>query len=238
MEWLSRTKLLLGEDRIKKLQEAHVLIVGLGGVGGYACEQIARGGVGKMTIVDADIVSESNINRQLIASHSAVGQTKASVLAGRLRDINPNIDLNIIEEFIFEEKVDELLDRDQYDYVVDAIDTLSPKVNLIYKSLNRELRIVSSFGAGGRVDPTQVQIAPIEKSHGDKLGFHVRKRLHRMGIRKGLKVVFSPEQVPEDAWYVGEGERNKKGVVGTISYMPPIFGCALASVVLRDLAEY
>ncbi len=234
MEWLSRTHLLMGDERLRRLQDAHVLVVGIGGVGGYACEQIARAGVGAMTIVDKDIVSESNINRQLIALHDTIEQDKVEVMASRLRNINPGIKLTIIKEFLRDEMTDEVLET-PFDYVVDAIDTMTPKVNLIAKTLAKGYPLVSSFGAGGRMDPTQIKVAPVEKSHGDKLGFHVRKRLHRMGIHKGFKVVFSAEPVPETAWYVGEGEQNKKGVVGTVSYMPPTFGCMLASVVIRDL---
>ncbi len=235
MEWLKRTEILAGEDGIKKLKNAHVLIVGLGGVGGYAAEQIARSGVGEMTIIDCDTVSESNINRQLIAMHSTVGKSKVELLSDRIKDINPQIKLNNVEAYITYQNVDALFTDIKYDYVVDAIDTLSPKVALIRTAIANKCKLVSSFGAGGRFDPTMIQVSEVEKSFGDKLGFHVRKRLRKFGIEKGFKVVFSPEQVPDSAWYLGEGERNKKGVVGTISYMPPAFGCILASVVIREL---
>ncbi|MBI9034651.1 MAG: tRNA threonylcarbamoyladenosine dehydratase [Bacteroidales bacterium] len=237
MEWLSRTHLLMGDEKLNCLKNAHVLVVGIGGVGGYACEQIARAGVGAITIVDKDTVSESNINRQLIALHSTIHKDKVEVMADRLRNINPNIKLTIIKEFLRDEMTDQVLET-PFDYVVDAIDTMTPKINLIAKTLKKGYPLVSSFGAGGRMDPSMIKVAPVEKSHGDKLGFHVRKRLHRMGIHTGFQVVFSDEQVPENAWYVGEGEQNKKAVVGTVSYMPPVFGCMLASVVIRDLVKH
>jgi len=236
MEWLSRTRLLVGETKLNKLKNASVLIVGLGGVGGYAAEMICRAGVGKMTIVDGDVVNQSNRNRQLIALSSNEGQAKATVLAKRLLDINSELKLTVVNEFLKEERMDEILEQ-TFDYVVDAIDTLAPKVFLIYRSMKRKIPIVSSMGAGGKFMPQNVQIADISQSHNCKLARALRKRLHKLGIHHGFSVVFSPEDINPDCVVLTEGEQNKKSNVGTISYMPPVFGCFCASVVINHLLE-
>jgi tRNA A37 threonylcarbamoyladenosine dehydratase len=232
--WLERTQLLLGEEKLRQLQAAHVLVVGVGGVGAYAAEMIARAGVGRITIADADCVAESNINRQLVALHSTIGQPKAEVLAARLRDINPNLQLEVVNEYIRDERTDALLDAARYDYVVDAIDTLSPKLALIKGCMERGIRIVSSMGAGAKTDPTRMEIADIGRTHHCPLAHMLRKRLHKAGIYKGFRAVFSPEPVREGALMLCE-EQNKKSNVGTISYLPATFGIGCASVVIRDL---
>ena len=234
MSWTERTELLLGEEKLNILRNAHVLVVGLGGVGAYAAEMIARAGVGRMTIADADVVGESNINRQLLALTSTIGRNKSEVMAERLRDINPQIDLTVIAEYIRDEKTYELLDAARYDYVVDCIDTLSPKVNLIAASLERGYPVVSSMGAGAKTNPTLIEVKDIGKSHHCPLAHMLRKRLHKLGIRSGFWAVFSPELVREGAMIIAE-ETNKKSNVGTISYIPASFGCVCASVVVRDL---
>ncbi len=236
ISWLERTELLLGGEAIERLQEKHVLVAGLGGVGAYAAEMICRGGVGCMTIIDGDTVQPSNRNRQLPALTSTEGQGKADVMAARLRDINPDLRLQVIPEYIRDERLEEIL-ASPYDYVVDAIDTLSPKVFLIANAVRHGWPIVSSLGAGGKVDPMQVRIDDIAKSHHCRLGKMLRKRLHRLGIREGVTVVYSPEEIDPAATRSVEDEANKKTVVGTISYMPPIFGCCCASVVLRTLSQ-
>lgn len=235
-KWLERTSLLLGDEKLKKLQNANVLVVGLGGVGAYAAEMIARAGVGRMTIADADVVSESNINRQLIALHSTVGRHKTEVMAERLRDINPNIELTIVSRFIKDDETDALLDSDKFDYVVDAIDTLSPKLALIKGALDREIPLVSSMGAGAKTDPAKMEICDIAKTHHCPLAHMLRKRLHKIGIRKGFTAVFSPEPVREGAMILCE-EQNKKSNMGTISYIPAVFGIGCASVVIRGLID-
>ena len=233
-EWMQRTELLLGSDRIERLRNARVLVVGLGGVGAYAAEAIARAGVGTMTIADADAVSESNINRQLPALHSTVGEPKAEVMARRLLDINPGLRLTVVRRYIRDEETYALLDAARYDYVVDAIDPLSPKLALIAAALERRLPLVSSMGAGAKTDPTRMEIADIAKTHHCPLAHMLRKRLHKMGIRTGFYVVFSDEPVREGSMMLCE-ETNKKSNVGTISYMPAVFGCHCASVVIRGL---
>lgn len=232
--WLERTELLIGSNALEKLSQKHVLIVGLGGVGAYTAEQICRAGIGALTIADGDTIHESNINRQLPALHSSIGQPKAEYIGKRLLDINPGLKLTIIQEYLRDERLTSVLSQ-KYDYVVDAIDTLSPKVFLIHDALRFGQRVVSSMGSGGKLDPTMVRISDISESYGCPLARILRKRLHRLGIRQGVKVVYSPEEVPENATRPCEGEPNKKTTIGTISYMPPLFGCMIASVVVRDL---
>jgi tRNA threonylcarbamoyladenosine dehydratase len=236
MNWLERTELLLGEEKLKKLKNANVLVVGLGGVGAYAAEQICRAGVGKMTIVDGDVVESSNRNRQLPALISTTGKPKAVVLAERFRDINSEIILTVVNDFIHDEKTIELLKSEPFDYVVDAIDTLSPKVFLVYHAVQMGMKVVSSMGAGGKTDPGKIQVADVSKSHSCRLARVFRKRLSKLGIQEGIKVVFSSEEILEGAVREEDG-RNKRSTVGTISYMPPVFGCFISSVVIRELAE-
>ena len=232
--WLERTELLLGEEKLEILKNANVLVVGVGGVGAYAAEMIVRSGVGRMTIADADKVSETNINRQLVALHSTIGREKCDILANRLKDINPELQLTVVNRFIKDNETDALLDSDKFDYVVDAIDTLSPKLALIKGALDRGIRIVSSMGAGAKTDPTLMEIKDIAKTHHCPLAHMLRKRLHKIGIKRGFWAVFSPERVREGAMILCE-EQNKKSNVGTISYIPALFGIGCASVVIRDL---
>lgn len=231
---MERTELLLGKEKLDILRQSHVLVVGLGGVGAYAAEMIARAGVGRMTLADADVVGLTNINRQLLALHSTIGRPKAEVLAERLRDINPEIELTIVNRYIKDEETYTLLDAARYDYVVDCIDTLSPKLALIVAARERGLKLVSSMGAGAKTDPTQLEIKDISKTHHCPLAHMLRKRLHKVGVYKGFKAVFSPEPVREGAMIIAE-EQNKKSQVGTISYIPALFGIGCASVVIRDL---
>lgn len=234
INWLSRTELLLGVERLEKLRNAHVLVAGLGGVGAYAAEQLCRAGIGEMTIVDGDVVEMTNKNRQLPALDSTVGLPKAVLMAARFRDINPEIKLHVINDFIRDEGMIDLLRAAAYDYVIDAIDTLAPKIFLIYHSLQLGLPVVSSMGAGGKLDPSRITVADISRSYNCNLARMLRKRLHKLGVYKGVKVVFSSEFTDPEAIVLAEGQ-NKKSNVGTISYMPPLFGCFAASVVIRDI---
>lgn len=215
---------------------SHVLVVGLGGVGAYAAEEIARAGVGRMTLVDADVVSLSNLNRQLPALHSTLGKPKAEVMAARLRDINPDLEIEVRNCFVRDEETEALLDAAHYDFVVDAIDTLSPKTFLIYHALQRHLPIISSMGAGAKVDPSRIRIADISKTTDCALARAVRKRLRGMGISSGLPVVFSTEPANPQAILEVEDEACKRTTTGTVSYMPALFGCYLASYVIRHLS--
>jgi tRNA A37 threonylcarbamoyladenosine dehydratase len=235
-DWLTRTELILDEGKLKKLKDSNVLVVGLGGVGAYAAEMICRAGVGAMTIVDGDRIHPTNRNRQLPALKSTEGMAKAEVMGHRLLDINPEIKLTVIQEYIKDDRMIEIIDKG-FDYVVDAIDTLSPKIFLIYNSLQRKLPVVSSMGAGGKFDPTKVIISDISETTDCSLARILRKRLHRLGIREGFTAVYSTEPVDKRKIVATNGEQNKASIVGTISYMPAAFGIACASVVLRDLAE-
>lgn len=232
--WNSRTLQLIGAEKTESLKGKHVLVAGLGGVGAYAAEMICRAGVGKLTIVDGDVVMPGNRNRQLLALQSTEGKSKAELMAQRLRDINPDVELVVVNEYLKNERIDALLAH-PYDYVVDAIDTLSPKVFFIIEALKNKLKIVSSMGAGGKFDPSMVEVVDISKTHGCKLAFYIRKRLQKFGIRSGFTAVFSPEPIEKENVIRVEGEQNKKSTVGTISYMPAVFGCFCASVVIRDL---
>lgn len=234
-EWKSRTTLLLGEDRMNYLSGCHVLVVGLGGVGAYAAEQLCRAGIGKMTIVDADTVNESNLNRQLPALRSTIGRPKAEVVAQRLLDINPELELTVHNEFIRDERTEAILDETNYQFVVDAIDSLSPKVFLLYHALRRQIPVVSSMGAGAKTDPSQVRIADISKTQNCALAKAVRKRLRTLGVNKGIAAVFSTEMANPDAVIEVDDEQCKRTTTGTISYMPALFGCFLSAHVIRNI---
>ncbi len=227
--------MLLGDEKLATLKNSHVLVVGLGGVGAYAAEMICRSGIGSMTIVDGDTVHTSNRNRQLPALQSTEGRAKAEVMGQRLLDINSGLRLTIINEYIKDERMIEIIDKG-YDYVVDAIDTLSPKVFLIYHTVNRKMPLVSSMGAGGKFDPLSVMISDISDTTNCSLARILRKKLHKLGVRNGFTAVWSPEEIDKEKVVPTNGEQNKASVVGTISYMPAIFGIACASVVIRDLA--
>lgn len=234
-DWKQRTRLLLGEEKSERLRQAHVLVVGVGGVGAYAAEMLCRAGVGRLTLVDADTVQPTNINRQLPALHSTLGQPKVEVLAARFRDINPEVELTVLPIFLKDENIPQLLDAARYDFVVDAIDTLAPKCHLIAEALRRRIKIVSSMGAGAKSDITQIRFADIWDTYHCGLSKAVRKRLQKMGIRHKLPVVFSTEQVDPKAVLLTDDERNKKSTCGTVSYMPAVFGCYLAEYVIRRL---
>ncbi|HJD94198.1 MAG TPA: tRNA threonylcarbamoyladenosine dehydratase [Bacteroides togonis] len=234
-DWKQRTRLLLGEEKSERLRRAHVLVVGVGGVGAYAAEMLCRAGVGRLTLVDADTVQPTNINRQLPALHSTLGQPKVEVLAARFRDINPEVELTVLPVFLKDENIPQLLDAARYDFVVDAIDTLAPKCHLIAEVLRRRIKIVSSMGAGAKSDITQIRFADIWDTYHCGLSKAVRKRLQKMGIRHKLPVVFSTEQADPKAVLLTDDERNKKSTCGTVSYMPAVFGCYLAEYVIRRL---
>lgn len=233
--WQERTQIMLGTDGIEQLKSAHVLIAGVGGVGSYAVEQLVRAGIGNITIVDADVVNPSNRNRQLPALLSTEALKKVEVVKQRCLDINPELNITTYDIFLKEELIPELIDSQKFDFVVDAIDTLSPKVFLIAETVKRKIPLISSMGAGGKLDPSKISITDISKSYHCNLARMVRKRLHKLNIHKGFSVVFSPEEVDDEMIIHVEGEQNKKTTVGTISYMPAMFGCYVASYVIRKL---
>jgi len=236
MNWKERTELLLGPDAIAALARSRVLVVGVGGVGGYAAEMLCRAGVGHLVVVDSDEVSETNINRQLLALHSTVGRPKCEVLKERLLDINPEIDILTVPEYVSEENIPTLLGSEPFDYVVDAIDTLSPKIALIQYCLSMGWPLVSAMGAGAKTDATAVRIADISKTRQCPLAHQLRKRLHRLGIFEGFLAVYSEEK-PRRESMVLEESRNKKSQVGTVSYLPAVFGCACAQAVVCAIAQ-
>ena len=233
-----RTRILLDASEQARLAQAHVLVAGLGGVGSYCAETLARAGVGRLTIIDHDVVAVSNINRQLPALLSTVGQSKAELMAARIRDINPACELTVIREFLVPETVADIVPAD-VDYVIDCIDSLNCKVALVATSFERGLRVASSMGAGNKLDPGRIRIADIAQTSMCPLASVMRKRLRKRGIPKGVLTVFSdePGRAPLPPQPV-EGRGRARAVNGTISYMPPLFGLMLAgAVVQRLLAE-
>lgn len=239
--WLERSELLIGKKSIEFLKNCAVVIVGVGGVGGYAAEMIVRAGVGTIVIIDADVVSVSNKNRQLLALDSTIGMSKVMVLSDRLLDINPNLNVIAVKEYLTEENVEKVMEEAlqgrKPDFVVDAIDTLSPKISLISYCFSNSIPLVSSMGSGAKFDATKVRIADISKSYNCPLAYILRKKLRKVGISKGFKVVFSEELPEKEAIIPTEGERNKKSQVGTISYLPAVFGCVCAQAALTYLID-
>jgi tRNA A37 threonylcarbamoyladenosine dehydratase len=235
--WLERTELLIKEEGVEKLNKAAVLVVGLGGVGSFAAEFLARAGVGKMTIVDGDTVDITNINRQLPALHSTVGKHKVDVVAERLMDINPNLELVKMNEFLNPERMAQILDGGNFDYILDCIDSVTPKVSLIIAARRRKIKIVSSMGAGGKSDPSKVIVRDISKTQHCHLAREVRKRLKKEKIDKGIRCVFSDEIQDEDSLKMTDGSNYKRSFYGTISFLPAIFGLYAASEVINHLLK-
>jgi tRNA A37 threonylcarbamoyladenosine dehydratase len=235
ISWLSRTSLLIGESTVRHLSNAHVMVVGLGGVGSYAAEFIARSGIGKMTIIDGDNVDPSNRNRQLPALFTTHGMPKATLMQERLLAINPELQLEVVASFVSPEMVATQLAR-RPDYIIDAIDSITPKLTFIKMALDSKIALVSSMGAGAKLDPTRLQVVDISKTYNCPFAQEIRKQLkRRFGIKKGLKVVFSPEKVIKESLMLTDGSNYKKSAYGTISYLPATFGAVAASVVIRDL---
>lgn len=233
--WLSRTKLLIGEEALLRLAQSHVMVVGLGGVGSYAAEFIARSGVGKMTIIDGDVVDPTNRNRQLPALATNHGESKALIMAERLKAINPELELEVVREFINPAMVEHQL-RHPPSYIIDAIDSITPKITFIKLAYESGVPVVSSMGAGAKLDPTRLQVVDIADTYNCPFAQQVRKQLKRQyGIRKGIKVVFSPEEPVKESLMLTDGKNFKKSAYGTISYLPAVFGAVAASVVIRDL---
>ncbi|MBP6386982.1 MAG: tRNA threonylcarbamoyladenosine dehydratase [Pseudarcicella sp.] len=238
LAWLGRTTLLVGPERLNILQNAHVLVVGLGGVGSFAAEFICRAGVGKMTIVDGDVVDPSNRNRQLPALSTTHGQPKVAIMKERLLAINPDLQLTSIQEFLSPEAAEQILTAGTYDYVMDCIDSITPKLNLLTAAYKKNIKIVSSMGAGGKIDPTLIRIADLYDTRECYLASLVRKRLKKMEVYRGIKAVFSIEKIMDESLMLTDGSNFKKSAYGTISYLPAAFGGACASVVIRDLLDY
>ncbi len=233
-EWQIRSELLIGRAGLERLGRAVVAIVGLGGVGAYAAEMVVRAGVGGVFLLDSDIVDITNKNRQLLALDSTIGLAKIDVLSTRLKDINPKLKLVAIREYLTEENVGHLLKDKKIDFLIDAIDTLSPKVALIKYAVASSIPLVSSMGAGAKLDATLVRLKDISKSYNCPLAYILRKKLRKEGISKGFQVVFS-EELPNTNAIIPVGEQNKKSQVGTISYLPAVFGCVAAQAAIDFL---
>ena len=233
-DWQERTAMLVGEEMLGHFHDSTVAVIGVGGVGGYAAEMIVRAGIGHLIILDSDDVSVTNKNRQLLALDSTVGKPKCEVLSQRLLDINPKLDLTVIQEYLEADKVADVLGAYKIDYLVDAIDTLAPKLHLIKYCMDQGIPLVSSMGAGAKYDATKVRLTDVSKSFNCPLAYIVRKRLRYMGIKKGFQVVFS-EELPDRESIVPCEDRNKKSQVGTISYIPAVFGCVCAQAVVQGL---
>ena len=236
-EWLQRTELLIKEEGIERLQSANILIVGLGGVGSFAAEFLVRSGIGNLTIVDGDTVDITNINRQLPALNSTIGKNKTDVVAERILDINPEINLKKINEFLEPERMEEILTQEKFDYVLDCIDSLSPKLALIITCKRKKIKLVSAMGAGGKTDPSKVMVRDISKTNNCFLAKQIRKKLKKEQIHKGFRCVFSTEIQNENSLKMTDGSNYKKSFYGTISYMPAIFGLYAAAEVIRFLLK-
>lgn len=236
-EWLQRTELLVKEEGIKRLQSANILIVGLGGVGSFAAEFLVRSGIGNLTIVDGDTMDITNINRQLPALNSTIGKNKTDVVAERILDINPKINLKKINEFLEPERMEEILTQEKFDYVLDCIDSLSPKLALIITCKRKKIKLVSAMGAGGKTDPSKVMVRDISKTNNCFLAKQIRKKLKKEQIHKGFRCVFSTEIQDENSLKMTDGSNYKKSFYGTISYMPAIFGLYAAAEVIRFLLK-
>ncbi len=235
-EWTERAELLFKSEGLEKLKNANVLIVGLGGVGSFAAEFIARAGVGKMTIVDGDVVDITNINRQMPALHSTIGQPKIDIVGNRLMDINPELKLIRIKEFLSPERAFEIVST-EFDYVIDCIDSVTPKYNLLVAAKRKKVKIVSCMGAGGKMDASKVKVSDIKDSQNCFLARVIRKRLREVKINKGIKVVYSTEIQDETSLKKTDGGNYKKSFYGTNSYMPALFGLYAAQTVIRFLLK-
>ena len=234
-EWTERAELLFEKEGLDKLQKANVLVVGLGGVGSFAAEFLVRAGVGNMTIVDGDVVDITNINRQLPALHSTVGQPKIDIVGDRLMDINPKLNLSRVKEFLSPERAYEIVTAD-YDYVLDCIDSVTPKLNLIIAAKRKRVKVISSMGAGGKMEASKVKVADIGNTENCFLAKTIRKRLKKEKIDK-VKVVFSSEIQKESSLKMTDGSNFKKSFYGTNSYMPGLFGLYAAETVIRFLIK-
>jgi tRNA A37 threonylcarbamoyladenosine dehydratase len=232
-KWQERAELLFKEEGLNRLKNANVLIVGVGGVGSFAAEFLARAGVGNLTIVDGDVVDITNINRQLPALHSTVGMSKIDVVGDRLMDINPELNLTKVQEFLSPERAFEIVEE-KYDYVLDCIDSVTPKLNLIIGAKRKRVKIISSMGAGGKMEASKVKVADITNTINCMFAKTIRRRLKEHKIDK-LKVVFSSEIQDETSLKMTDGSNYKKSFYGTNSYMPGLFGLYAAETVIRYL---
>jgi tRNA A37 threonylcarbamoyladenosine dehydratase len=235
--WLERTELLIGKEALDQLQKAHVLVVGLGGVGSYAAETLVRAGLGQITIIDGDEVDPTNKNRQIQALDSTVGQQKAFVLRDRFLDINPQLEIEVVDHFMEPDVMNTFLRKHSFDYALDCIDSILPKLSLILTLRRMKCRFISSMGAGGKLDPSKIRIADISNTRECKFAQQLRKMLKRKGVDKGIRCVYSEEIQPKHALRHTDGSNYKKSFYGTISYMPAMFGMTMAAEVIERLTN-
>lgn len=234
--WYERTEILVGKKNIEKFENSIVAVIGLGGVGAYAAEMLGRAGIGTLILLDSDNINVTNKNRQLLALDSTIGKSKCALMEERLRDINPRVKIIAIDDYLNEENIVQLLGGYNPDYLIDAIDTLSPKISLIKYCMEHKIPHVSSMGAGAKYDATAIRLTDISKSFNCPLAYMLRKRLRKEGISKGFKVVFS-EELPVKEAIIPMEERNKKSRTGTISYLPAVFGCICAQAAIEYLVK-
>jgi tRNA A37 threonylcarbamoyladenosine dehydratase len=234
--FLQRTELLIKEKGLEKLQKANILIVGIGGVGSYAAEALVRAGIVNLTIVDGDTIDATNINRQLLALNSTIGKSKTEVLKERLLDINPDLNLTCIQEFQNPDKIVDLIDP-KYDWILDCIDSIQPKVNMLVAAKRKHIKIVSAMGAGGKMDASKVKVTDIHNTRECLLARKIRKELRKRGIQKGIRAVYSTEIQNTESLALTDGADYKRSYYGTISYMPAIFGMFAAAEVIKYLLK-
>jgi tRNA A37 threonylcarbamoyladenosine dehydratase len=237
MNFLSRSELLIGTEGLVKLKKSHILVIGLGGVGSYAAEALTRAGVGEITIIDGDHVVQSNINRQLQALHSNINQPKSYLMAQRLMDINPELILHEINQFLKPDDIESILDH-PYSFVLDCIDSVTPKLSIIKRCKQNKLKFISSMGAGGKMNPDLIKIVDISETKDCYFSREIRKRLRKEHYNYGIKVVYSNEVVAKDKMELTYDSQYKRSYYGTISYMPAMFGLTMASYVIKKLISH
>lgn len=235
--WLERTELLIGSEGLEKLRTKNVLVVGLGGIGSYAAEALVRAGIGNITIIDGDEVDATNKNRQLHAMDSTVGIKKTKLMEERLMDINPLLNLKIVERFIEPDEMSLLVNDEKYDFILDCIDSVLPKLNLISMARKNKFNFISAMGAGGKMDVTKIKVADISKTRECKFAQQLRKQLKKIGITDKVLTVYSEEIQKSESLAMTDGSRYKKSFYGTISYMPAMFGLTMAAEVINRLLK-
>ena len=234
--FLQRTELLIKEQGITILNHANILVVGIGGVGSYAAEALVRAGIGNITIVDGDTIDKTNINRQLLALNSTIGLSKTAVLKNRLLDINPELNITTIATFQNPEEISTLIDP-KYDWIVDCIDSIQPKINMLVAAKRKHIKIVSAMGAGGKMDISKVRVTDIHNTKQCLLARKIRKELNKKGVNKGIRAVYSTEAQDLESLELTDGSDYKRSYYGTISYMPAVFGLHAAAEVIKYLLK-
>ena len=233
--WLERTELLIGNSAQRQLLSSKVLLVGLGGVGSFAGEFLVRAGIGSITIIDGDLVDPTNKNRQLQALDSTIGMEKSALLRQRFLDINPKLELVAYNKFLEPEDIKTLIETQSFDFVLDCIDSIQPKLSLLMSAKNQKQKIISAMGAGGKLDPSKIKIGDISSTRDCKFAQQVKKQLKKKGIKQGVLAVYSDEIQPKEALQYTESAKYKRSYYGTISYMPALFGLRMAAEVIRRL---